>query len=331
MVFSSFIAVTALVSGVHAGTALDHDSISKLAKFAASDMAVELSNMDAVPSNPSTAACMAKCKPQYLACFGDKKTGCGMSFAGSMACLAWGGAVRHKSADELLACFIPDNRLRDDVLYCMLEENKCIPTGKDNSTYPACRDAELVGDPKFRPEHLYGDWWKIKGYKLGEPVECRPCQKASFNKYTSGAVGYPIKDPADLTDYVLFSSLWNEKDSRGKTWPMNQSSIWGPRPQRAGFPNKQMCTGMMYGLTYYENYTVVHDGTQEAEPFVLFYVCGETMQGTYPAGLAFGKDLTASTALKARIADVLVQNGFRDEDWCDVDNTCAEEPVALIV
>jgi len=74
---------------------------------------------------------------------------------------------------------------------------------------------------------------------------------------------------------------------------------------------------------FHENYTVLHDGTQESEPFVLFYVCGATIQGAYPAGLAFAKNPVASPALKKRISDVLVQNGFRDEDWCDVDNSCA--------
>lgn len=321
-----------LVVGVSAGDFFDRESLSKLSNLAMSSIGVELSKAEGVGKLHSSPACMAKCKPQFEACFGDKQTGCGKSFAGSMACLAWNSAVHHKSADELLACFIPDNRLRDDVLYCLIEKNECIQAGKDNTTYEVCRDEEVIGDAKFRPEHLYGDWWKIKGYKLGEPVECRPCQTASFRKYTAGAVGYPIEDPQDLTDYTLFSSLWNEKDSNGKIWPMNQSSLWGPRPKRAGFPNKQMCTGMMYGLTYYENYTVVHDGTQEVEPFVLFYVCGKTMQGAYPAGLAFGKMPTASMSLKARIADVLAQNGFRDEDWCDVDNSCSDDAErALIV
>ena len=79
----------------------------------------------------------------------------------------------------------------------------------------------------------------------------------------------------------------------------------------------------MYGLSYLENFTVVHDGTQEAEPFLFLYGCGSTIQGAYVTGFVMAKTPVASATLKARIFDVAKLNGFDDEDdWCTVDNSC---------
>lgn len=83
-------------------------------------------------------------------------------------------------------------------------------------------------------------------------------------------------------------------------------------------------------MTFWENYTVVHDGSQESEPFVTFYAWGKTESGEYPAGLTIAKTPMASPSLKKRMDEVLEQNGFHGKEWCDVNNTCfqAEQDVA---
>merc|ERR1712238_638427 len=93
-------------------------------------------------------------------------------------------------------------------------------------------------------------------------------------------LAWPSPLPPSQTEdsYMVISSSWQEQDSKGKAWPMNQTSLWGPRPGREGFPAKEYSLGTMFGLGYREQYTVVHDGAAEAEPFLVFYACGETKQ-----------------------------------------------------
>jgi hypothetical protein len=40
----------------------------------------------------------------------------------------------------------------------------------------------------------------------------------------------------------------------------------------------------MLGLSYVENFTMVHDGRHETEPFMFMYGCGATKQGKYTTG-----------------------------------------------
>merc|ERR1712087_398468 len=111
-------------------------------------------------------------------------------------------------------------------------------------------------------------------------------------------------------------------DENNKSWVVNETSLFGPRPNHMGYPAKQNHRGVMYGVSYLENFTVVHDGSSEAEPFMFLYGCGSTIQGAYVTGFVMAKTPVASPALKIRIAGIAKQNGFGDDEWCEVDNTC---------
>jgi len=145
----------------------------------------------------------------------------------------------------------------------------------------------------------------------------------------------PVTPPADTSDYNVISSEWKEQDINGKWWTVNETSLFGPRPGHKGYPRKQQHIGVMYGLSYLENFTIVHDGTQEAEPFVFLYGCGSTKQGAYVTGFVMGKQPTATASLSKRIDEVAKQNGFDDTDsWCIVDNSCTQavpENVELMI
>lgn len=78
----------------------------------------------------------------------------------------------------------------------------------------------------------------------------------------------------------------------------------------------------MYGLGYLENFTVVHDGSGEADPFLVLYGCGETKQGVYVTGFALSKSRNVTPSLKTRLAQVQQASGFKPEAWCDIDNSC---------
>jgi len=272
------------------------------------------------------AGCMNRCLPHIKACIADG--GCRKSMMESIPCTAK-MMLQNKTAVEQLACFVPDNRLRNNLFFCMLDENSCIHPSPDNTVYPECRESEIVGDTNFSKAHMVGDWWKVRGWTSGEEYECRPCGKVQFWDYNSCTLPWPQPlPPAEAeSDYVVISSTWLEADSKGKLWTMNDTSLFGPRPGRAGFPTRQQHIGAMYGLSYLENFTVVHDGSQEPEPFVFLYGCGGTVQGTYVTGFVLAKTPVATPTLDARIEAVAKKNGFGyDGVWCEVDNSCAAAP-----
>lgn len=179
----------------------------------------------------------------------------------------------------------------------------------------------MPGDASYKPSHLLGHWWKVRAWTKGEMYECRPCGQVNFYPYHT--LPWPTKAPEDTTDYAIISSTWYEKDDAGTTWVVNETSLFGPRPGHVGFPEEQNHRGVMYGLSYLENFTIVHDGTQEKEPFFFLYGCGSTIQGGYVTGFVMAKMPHATPTLSERIAQIAKQNGFDENDaWCEVDNTC---------
>jgi len=262
--------------------------------------------------------CATSCVAELKACISDAT--CKASLMEAVKCSA--ELQREgKSANDQLACFVPVNTLRDNVFFCLLDEHSCIHPGKDNTTYPACRDSELVGDASYKPSHIIGDWWKVSAWTQGEMYECRPCGRVTFSPYRT--LPWPVKEPEDTSDYAIIASSWYEKDAKGKSWVVNETSLFGPRPSHRGFPEKQNHRGVMYGLSYLENFTILHDGSGESEPFLFFYGCGSTIQGAYVTGFVMAKTPGASPQLKSRIAEVARKNGFNAQDsWCEVDNTC---------
>jgi hypothetical protein len=88
----------------------------------------------------------------------------------------------------------------------------------------------------------------------------------------------------------------------------------------------------MFGIGYKENYTVVHDGSADTEPFMVLYACGATKQGDYVSGLILAKTPSISAALQDKLAKILTASGFDAADWCDVDNSCAKpSEVSLMI
>ena len=187
-----------------------------------------------------------------------------------------------------------------------LQKHRCIQLPKNGPKYPACIDAKIAGDPASALSHLEGDWYKVQGWKLGEPIECMPCQKARFAAAGSSAVS--------------FNSTWHQPDDTGKLHLVDV--VAHMQPDQARGPGKFYNTGEMFGLTYWEPYTIVKDASNESEPFVFFYVCGGTLQGNYTTAFALAKMPVPTTTLHARLASVAASVGLREADFCHVDNGC---------
>jgi FtsP/CotA-like multicopper oxidase with cupredoxin domain len=262
------------------------------------------------------AVCIATgCGSELVSCMTD--SACRNSLTSVNRCMKTGNASSPYFPDD---CLTPDNVKRDNFLLCAIEKHRCMSPGK-SPTYPACRDSEapspLEGDASFKWSHLPGKWFKVHSWRLGEPVECMPCQ--SVRLLGEG------DDPTVVPGTVTFDSYWNSPDVRGKWWNMSATAQLGPRTWNASAPPAKMFnTGVMFGLTFWENYTVVSDKSQEdVDPYLLFYVCGGTMNGNYTTAFALAKTPYLGDVGRASLAKDVASMGMKwTPDFCTVDNSC---------
>lgn len=262
------------------------------------------------------AVCIATgCGSELVSCMTD--AACRKSLTSVNSCMKTGNTSSRYYPDD---CLTPDNAKRDDFLLCGIEKHRCITPGK-SPVYPTCRDREaslpLQGDAAFKWSHLPGAWFKVHSWLLGEPVECMPCQSVRFLGEGD--------DPSVVPGTVTFDSYWNSPDVHGKWWNMSATAQLGPRTWNASAPPAKMFnTGVMFGLTFWENYTIVSDKSQEkVDPYVLFYVCGGTMNGNYTTTFALAKTPYLGDVGRASLAKDVASLGMNwTRDFCTVNNTC---------
>ena len=264
------------------------------------------------------AVCTAtSCGSELVSCMTDGT--CRNSLMSVTGCMATGNASSRYFPDD---CLTPDNAKRDDFLFCAIEKHHCMTPG-NSPVYPTCRDDEapspLQGDASFKWSHLPGKWYKVHSWLLGEPVECMPCQRVQLIREGDNSSVVP--------GTVTFDSYWNSPDVHGKWWNMSATAQLGPRTWNASAPPAKMFnTGVMFGLTFWENYTIVSDKSQEkVDPYLLFYVCGGTMNGNYTTAFALAKTPYLGDVGRASLAKDVTSLGMNwTRDFCTVDNSCFE-------
>lgn len=246
------------------------------------------------------------CLPEIDAC---AASGSGCESNGYLPC-----ALEHrkKNASNYFPCCLVEHQpppAAQAVTNCLFEKAGCFAMGT-TPPYPACRDAGVPGDPGFTSmADLAGDWYKVHAWEGGEPIECKPCQRAEISA-------------PDASDAVAFTSNWTAPDCEGVQRPMGAVARMAADPARGGGA-KLWNTGEMFGLTYWEPYTLVHDGSKEAEPFLLFYVCGGTVQGNYTTAFALAAAPSTTPAAQTRIAGIVESKlQMQWSNWCTVDNSC---------
>ena len=102
-------------------------------------------------------------------------------------------------------------------------------------------------------------------------------------------------------------------------WHTNATAAIGYRANNTDH-SKLFNTGEMFGLTFWEPYTVVKTALDEEEPYLFFYVCGGTLQGNYTTAFALATKpvLKDPTSLRRQVEKI----GLKWTDFCTVDNKC---------
>ena len=209
-------------------------------------------------------------------------------------------------------CLVPNNDKVNAFLNCAMEKHPCVnASSTPTPVYPVCRDHEIAGDAAFRVGDLAGQWHKVHSWRLGEPIECQPCQNVTLEL-----------EPEYTPEQVQFFSHWVMPDYTGHLFNMSAVSTMAARG--GGQPDSKLYNqGLMSGLSFHEPYTVVASQTKEqGEPFVFFYVCGGTLQGNYTTAFVLARKPAVGAATQAQLAAVAKRIGLSWSDFCTVDNSC---------
>ena len=253
-----------------------------------------------------TSSCVIKhCLPPLYACMKD--TVCRSNLEKMGPCMA---SLKPTDPRYPYACMVPDNKLRNNFLHCVIQEYKCAPI-HPGPEYPVCRmsgvlpGGDIHGDANFSIADMNGIWYKVRAWKLGEPFECLGCQRAEFFKTSTG---------------VNFQSNWTENDINNV--PTRMSVMSHMELRSTGGAGALENHGSMFGLNYREPYLVVKDASREEEPYLFFYVCGRTMQGNYTTAFVLARKPTLSSSVENEIANVASSIGMNWRDFCTNNNTC---------
>lgn len=240
----------------------------------------------------------ANCSAEMKQCTHD--VACAASLVRSTACLA----EHANDTQAAYYCLVPDDPVRDAFLHCAMDQHSCIPL-KPADPYPHC-NTSVVG-PAAAPGAFSGVWWKPYAWKLGEPIECAACNTETLTG--SAAAG----DLLMVTNYTT-------PDARGRVWPMTVVTHMSPAPEKG--PGTYLNVGTTYGLAVHEYHNIVYDGSNDAEPILVDYICGETLQGPYTTAFVLSKAKQLSAAAQRRANDALHGIGLDLESFCVVDNSC---------
>jgi hypothetical protein len=150
--------------------------------------------------------CVASFVPLLGDCIND--TECVANLKNMGLCMAEMKS-KNASADETQACLVPDNKKRSNFIYCLMDDPGCVAVPVPPSKYPACQDEQIAGEKGFNVPSVFGDWYKVKGWRKGELVECLPCQQVKFWKYDpANPLPWPSPKPpcehrGHLRDHLL--------------------------------------------------------------------------------------------------------------------------------
>ena len=170
--------------------------------------------------------------------------------------------------------FVVKERIINDINTTMVFDFNRVEVQTRNARI--VNNGKIKGDPNFNMKDLNGIWYKVRAWRLGEPLECFGCQRARF---------FNNNDTA-----VHFQSNWSMPDINDKPALMSVTSEMSIRTD--GGVGALYNIGTMFGMDYMEPYMVVKDASAEKEPFIFLYVCGSTMQGNYTTAFVLARKPT---------------------------------------
>ncbi|KAJ1446659.1 hypothetical protein M885DRAFT_545620 [Pelagophyceae sp. CCMP2097] len=254
----------------------------------------------------------------------------------------------------ITGCFAKyGNAEMSDLLECSVEREGCIKIailegGADTKEAAPAPPAPLVAN--FDPQTLDGTWYKVMGWN--SRYDCFDCQRNTFaaeradnallgrssrnfdvdvefsmprpprGLFETAATSYPLR----VVERLVF-------DDAGKR-PHDHPQVMSRFSQRANAADAVAADaparrrhasteGHMFGLTFWENWSILGENAKGEAPFKFVYYTGRTTQNTYDGAFVYAREPQLPVAAKPAVYAIARRAGLQPEKFCLVKNDCA--------
>jgi lipocalin len=233
----------------------------------------------------------------------------------------------------ITGCFAKyGNEPMNDLLECSIERHECIkvailPAGPDKASEAPMPPLTPVAN--FNTRSLEGSWYKVMGYN--NRYDCFDCQVNSFK--VAG------KDKLDVD--VEFQMPRPGKDGKALAYPLRLSeklvidSKQAPDSVLSQKHRHASTEGHMFGLTFWENWSVIGENTKDEPEFKFVHYSGRTSQNTYEGAFVYAREPSLPAGAKKHVYEIAKSAGWTPSEFCavrngaDVCNAPATDDVAL--
>ncbi|KAH8074376.1 VDE lipocalin domain-containing protein [Aureococcus anophagefferens] len=212
----------------------------------------------------------------------------------------------------ITGCFAKyGNAPMNDLLECSIEKNSCIkvailPPGPDSATEAPA--PPLVPVANFDQKTLEGTWYKVMGWN--DRYDCRLPEELVR---ASGATSSPSTSSSPCRGRPRGPTPAPERSSSS-----TRGAPGAPRRRRRRPRRQRQTEGHMFGLTFWENWSVIGENARDEPEFKFIHYSGRTSQNTYEG--ARGEPLPAAKKSVYRIAK---EAGMVPANFCAVRNDLA--------
>lgn len=240
----------------------------------------------------------------------------------------------------ITGCFAKfGNADMNELLKCSVEDHECIkiavlPGGAEEGDGITPHRGTLVKD--FAPTSLEGKWYKVMGWNSN--YDCFDCQQNTFSKAGgsvvatgrgSGRASGARVGGSELAVDVAFAMPRQARVGDGaEPAPARIQRVVETMVFDDSNPSRHAHTeGHMFGLTFWENWSVIGENAKGESPFKFIYYNGRTRQNTYEGAFVYSRTAELSPDAMASVYRIAKDAGMEPAQFCQIRNSGAACPL----
>ena len=209
----------------------------------------------------------------------------------------------------------------DKVLSCTIEDAECIKIALMKPGADGPLDAPLPPRPiiPVSKSSLQGKWYKVMGWN--PMYDCFDCQANTFDQPSAKEVANTIE-----ADSMNVEVQYSMPRVRAGMKPETFSSTLHEQLEFDNTPGSRRTAhteGKMFGLTFWENWSVIGENARDEPEFKFIHYSGRTSQNTYEGAFVYAREPTLPPAAKKSVYRIAKEAGMVPANFCAVRNDLA--------
>jgi hypothetical protein len=209
----------------------------------------------------------------------------------------------------------------NSLLKCSIEDHECIkiavlPPGPDALDAITPPRGTLVKN--FEPSSLEGQWYKVMGWNSN--YDCFDCQQNTFSRPEGATLTARKGAPEAMLLDVDFSMPRQRREGPPTLY---RQTVQEDIVFDAASPLRHAHTeGHMFGLTFWENWSVIGENTKAEPEFKFVYYNGRTRQNTYEGAFVYARTPALPPDAMASVNRLAREAGMDPNKFCSIRNAC---------